>query len=351
MAAIRIRENYSISDNQFVGTHSFVNYNDSSGNLIPVPIYEANSIYGLNQLVGYAKFINRDYGYVCYRGECRLHPTLIPSLYRHSTKLTNANNKIVEHINKIRKDSALRTELNLDDLDEYQEKCVVEGMLQHYGLPTRFIDVVDNLWVALWMGQYERTPTKNIKTKNNYVHYFKRELPNIELARIAIKIHEQWTKLASYPSSFFPLSDIAPIIDGVYPNGIKESNLYQYIILLAIPYSDKSVSKGISVSKTHVLVDLRQALPSIFLRPHAQHGLVVKKRIEKPKSIEQYDMATEVIGIVRIRLDKATNWLGEGVLLTQENLFPTPAFDIGYDILLSRTDLFTKQEYSITRYY
>ena len=28
MAAIRIRENYSISDNQFVGTHGFVNYKD-----------------------------------------------------------------------------------------------------------------------------------------------------------------------------------------------------------------------------------------------------------------------------------------------------------------------------------
>ena len=26
MVAIRIRENYSISDNQFVGTHGFVNY-------------------------------------------------------------------------------------------------------------------------------------------------------------------------------------------------------------------------------------------------------------------------------------------------------------------------------------
>ena len=81
MVAICIRENYTVSDNQFVGTHDFVNYKDSSGNLIPVPIYEANSIYGLNQLVGYAKFINRDYGFVCYRGECRLHPTLIPSLY------------------------------------------------------------------------------------------------------------------------------------------------------------------------------------------------------------------------------------------------------------------------------
>ena len=26
MAAIRIRENYTVSDNQFVGTHGFVNY-------------------------------------------------------------------------------------------------------------------------------------------------------------------------------------------------------------------------------------------------------------------------------------------------------------------------------------
>lgn len=349
MAAIRIRENYMVSDNQFVGTHSFVNYKDSSGNLIPVPIYEANSIYGLNQLVGYAKFINRDYGYVCYRGECRLHPTLIPSLYRHSTKLTNANKKIGEHINKIRKDLALKSELNLSDYGRDHANYVIEGMLQHYGLPTRFVDVVDNLWVALWMGQYEWKTTTN--TKIPYAHYFKRELPDVELNRIAIKINERWKNAKDYPTHPISLTEIDTIIKNFYPDGIIESDLYQYIILLAIPYADKSNSKGISVSKTHVLVDLRQALPSVFLRPHAQHGLVVKKRIGNPTNIQQYDLASEVVGIVRIRLDKASNWLGNGVLLTQENLFPAPAYDLGYDILLSRTDLFTKQEYSITRYY
>ena len=351
MSAIRIRENYPISDNQFIGTHSFINAKDSMGGVVPVPIYEANSIYGLNQLVGYAKFINRDYGYVCYRGECRLHPTLKPSLYRHSQKLANANNKICEHINKIRKDAALRSELNLDDFGDNQEKYVVEGMLQHYGVPTRFVDVVDNLWVALWMGQYACEVKTNVKTKVPYAHYFKRALPNVEFDKLAVKIYEQWKTVDDYPSCSISTSDIASIIDGVYPNGIKESDLYQYIILLAIPYSDKRVSKGITVSKTHVLVDLRQALPSIFLRPHAQHGLVVRKRVGNSTGIEQYDLATDVIGIVRIRLDKASNWLGDGILLTQENLFPAPAYDIGYDVLLNRRDLFTKSSYAITRYY
>lgn len=351
MTAIRIRENYPISDNQFVGTHEFVNNKDSAGAIIPIPIYEVNSMQGLNQLVGYTKFINRDYGYVCYRGECRLHPTLIPSLYRHSKKLTNANNKLCEHIRKIRKDLALSSELNLSDCADKHANYVIEGMLQHYGLPTRFIDVVDNLWVALWMGQYKWKSTTNNKAKITYAHYFKRELPNVELNRIAIKLYDRWKNAIDYPTHPIPLTEIDTTIKSIYPNGIRESDLYQYIILLAIPYADKSNSKGISVSKTHVLVDLRQALPSVFLRPHAQHGLVVKKRIGNPTNIQQYDLATEVVGIVRIRLDKASNWLGNGTLLTQENLFPSPAYDIGYSILLNRTDIFTKQSYSITHYY
>ena len=122
-------------------------------------------------------------------------------------------------------------------------------------------------------------------------------------------------------------------------------------MLLAIPYTEKQVEKGIAVNKNFVTVDLRQALPSTFLRPHAQHGLVVKKRIGKPTNIEDYDMATEVIAIIRVRIDRAASWIGEGFLLSQDNLFPPPAYDFGYDILLSRKDLFEKNNASIIHYY
>ena len=60
-------------------------------------------------------------------------------------------------------------------------------------------------------------------------------------------------------------------------------------------------------------------------------------------------MATNVVGIIKIRIDRAKQWLGNGELLSQENLFPPPAFDNGYDVLLSRTDLFDNN-FTIARY-
>jgi hypothetical protein len=42
--------------------------------------------------------------------------------------------------------------------------------------------------------------------------------------------------------------------------------------------------------------------------------------------------------------------MGNGELLTQNNLFPPPAYDYGFDLLLSRDDLFKDSEYSIAKY-
>lgn len=50
-------------------------YNFSCGHT--VPIYEVSSVHSLNQLIGYAKFINKSFGDVYYRGECKLHDSLL----------------------------------------------------------------------------------------------------------------------------------------------------------------------------------------------------------------------------------------------------------------------------------
>lgn len=89
-----------------------------------------------------------------------------------------------------------------------------------------------------------------------------------------------------------------------------------------------------------------------FLRPHAQHGLVLRRKVHQPTSYgaDAYDIAPAVIGIIKIRIDKVHEWMGNGGLLTQNNLFPPPAYDYGYDLLLSRAELFKDSEYSITKY-
>lgn len=278
-----------------------------------VPIYEVENVHALNQLIGYAKFINCSYGNVYYRGECKLHDTLLPSILRgHSNPSTIVTplNALVE---KVLDDEYMVNQLKLDVLDKISAKLKIEGVLQHYGIKTRFIDLVDNHWVALWMGL-----NRNVKHKQllEYYHYVEREIPLIEFAE---------------------------------GKDCTEEDLFQYLLLLAIPGDSERINNGIYSSNDYYEIDLRQALPSTYLRPHAQHGLVVRKKPHDGDSIEKYDMATNVVGIIKIRIDRAKQWLGNGCLLSQENLFPPPAFDNGYDVLLSRTDLFNDQ-FMIARY-
>ena len=58
------------------------------------------------------------------------------------------------------------------------EKNKIEAMLQHYGIPTRFIDVVDNHWIALWMGL---NYIEHIKQVHTYYHYVERIVSVLDL--------------------------------------------------------------------------------------------------------------------------------------------------------------------------
>lgn len=299
-----ISQRLSIPNAQFCGCHKFLNGSE-------VPIYEITSIHALNQLIGYAKFINRSYGDVYYRGECKLHSQMLPSIYRGCTT-TQSYTKLKAPIDKMSTDAGMIKELNCADDENYNKVFTIEALLQHYGIKTRYLDIVDNHWIALWMGLYRNIKIKKI---NIYNHYIKRDIPNYDL---------------------------------ISRDVLSDNDFYQYVILCAVPGNCKRINNGIFVSNKFIKVDLRQALPSIFLRPHAQHGLVVRKRLNEEK-IDQYDLADSICGIIKIRTDRASKWLGEGNLLTQANLFPAPAYDYGYDLLLSRIDLFNN-EFQIAKY-
>lgn len=280
-----------------------------------VPVYELSSYHALNQMIGYAKFLNKDFGNVYCRGEANLHASLIPSLYRkYTSSIHKAGTSINSIVKKIYLDENLRKELKLCDMDEKLASYCIEGMLQHYGVPTRFVDIVDNHWIALWMGLNKAT---NLKQINHYYRYQKRSLP---------------------------------IVDFLIDQHCEKA-LYQYLLLIAVPTLNCAYNNGIYLSKKNITIDLRQALPSYFLRPHAQHGLVVRKISQKDSAeIKDFDIADSVVGILKVRIDNANNWLGDGALLTQDNLFPPPAFDHGYDLLLSRAELFLGCDFSIAKY-
>ena len=305
MKAIPLKDNLSIPGTKFHCMHSF-----DCGNV--VAIYDVTTMFGLNQLIGYAKFINKKYGEVLYRGETQLHKGLIPSLFRGCVGTTRWD-QVSPLVNKILKSDIIRFAINAGD--NYRlARNKVEGMLQHHGIQTRFIDLVDNHWVALWMGLHKCCDTKKI---GHYYHYERRQVPLVELATGA---------------------------------PVAEEELFQYILLLALPKAGDAAVDGIEQSDNFLKVDLRQALPSVFLRPHSQHGVVARKKVNPSNNAKDYDLASQVIGILRIRIDHASQWLGDGQLLSQDNLFPSPMNDYGYDLLLQLPDDFIPKNFAIAKY-
>lgn len=305
MMAISLKSNLSIPGTKFDHLHTF-----DCGNTVAV--YDVTKMYGLNQIIGHAKFNNKEYGEVLYRGETKLHSGLIPSLFRKCTGTTRWD-QVSPLVNKILQSEEIKFAMNAG-VDHKMARHKVEGMLQHYGIQTRFIDLVDNHWVALWMGLHKCCETKKIQ---HYYHYEKRRIPIVELATGA---------------------------------SVNVEDLYQYILMLALPKSNNAPIDGIELTDEFVKVDLRQALPSVFLRPHSQHGLVARKKVNPSKYAKDYDMASQVIGILRIRIDYVDQWLGNGQLLSQDNLFPNAMNDYGYDLLLQLPDDFIPKNFAIAKY-
>ena len=132
-------------------------------NGVEVPMYEVSTISGFNQLIGFSKLVNRDYGEVYYRGVNKVFDNVLPSLMRARTSgdardLKQVINKLYSN-NKFRETLKLsRPVLNnrlspgensiLKNTINRNNKYIIEGVLQHYSGSTRFLDIVDNHWVA-----------------------------------------------------------------------------------------------------------------------------------------------------------------------------------------------------------
>mgnify|MGYP005809278761 FL=1 len=276
-----------------------------------VPIFEVSDYRALNQLIGYAKFLNTDYGDVYYRGEVHLHNSLLPSISRkpNPPKFEQALNSAIK---KAIDDTKFSRTAKLTGFKGKENPAlIVEALLQHYGYSTHFVDLVDNHWIALWFGlnQFEK-----IQNLSEYCYYQKRNINPIELVT---------TK------------DL-------------EASIYQYMLLVAVDNNAAPVERGIYVGNEIITIDLRSSLPSIFLRPHAQHGLVVRRNIHEPTA--SFDISSNVVAIIRLRIDNVISWIGSGNLLETANLFPSPAYDYGYEILLQRKDLFENEYHKIAQY-
>ncbi len=316
--------NSRVEGAKYIGEHKFKNGHQ-------VPLYELNTTGALNQIIGHAKFNNSTYGNVYYRGISGLYDNVLPALMRN--RANGVPDDLTLILKSICENSYLKESLKLREpiiphslKDKYVNKRIVrfnkycaEALLQHYAGRTRFLDIVDNHWIAIWMGLHTL-----------YMH----------------------GKRNIFCETVLRTIDIHNLYDAVKKGDTTLINKYVYLLLIAIPHSTSLPEYGITECDKFVVVDLRQALPSIYLRPHAQHALVVRK-IDKHninQTANYYDMSEQVICILRIRVDIASEWLGTGMLATQQNLFPSPSIDQGYNNLLMHPEIF-KQPFEIVKYF
>lgn len=239
--------------------------------------------HALVQAAGYLKFrfAKDEHEGIFLRGQARLHRGLVPSLFRGIKRKETQEGRVARLngvIAEFRKQCPILE--NLDDVAH-------EPLLQHYGLRTTWIDLVDNVWVALWFACHN---AKIAGDKSQYLH-FERRVP-------------------------------------------KTADDFAYILLIGADIEGLSkLLAGFGAGPNTELIDLRMASPSIFLRPHSQHALLFRARGNGGG--RPLDYADQIRGVIRISLSDALGWLGDGKMLNTHSLFPPPFYDSGYEFLLS----------------
>lgn len=296
-APVKIPADTKIKGTRKVKIHRF-------NNGTTVPMYDVTTIAGFNQIVGFAKFLNRDYGSVYYRGQTDIYPTVLPSAARDEKTPRARNTRLSKLRQNIVNTPDLYKELHLTNknYNDKKNRLIVESVMQHYGVNTYCLDAVDNHWIALWFGQFKFDPIST----------------------------DDGQKIGTY----------------IRRTSKSKKEKYQYVILIA---ADGNIDQaGYKYGNNVSSIDLRKALPSTFLRPHAQHAIMLKKRNKRKNT--NWDFAGDVVGILRFKIETVTKWLGEGELLSQKSLFPSVDEDDGYKALLSHKDIFESDDSQLTIY-
>lgn len=238
-----------------------------------INVYQIDQVHDLTQFIGFGKYKNNKVGNVFYRGQTSLYSgNLAPSLYRGKSSYEVITQNYNIRIKKV-----------LSDVKMFQDydRSIFEPLIQHYGIKTPYIDVVDNIWVALWFALHQaKSVTIN---SHEYIYYY------------------------------------------------KNMNPYSYIILLASDAKTETGQSGVYRGDKTTLVDLRKAAPSYFLRPHAQHAYMIRKNETAPS-----DYTDLIVGIAKINTKTGFEWLGTNEFLTVSSLFPAAYFDSGYEVMLKR---------------
>lgn len=243
-----------------------------------IPTIEISSYSSLVRVAGYLKYnIGKTIGtQVLFRGQrhCYAQPgkrvSLPPSSYR---TLTEANRRIYEnHLRQFL--VAFRRDRETDETKE--QLVTTEPSLQHYGIRTRWIDVVDSIPHALFFA----------------VH----EFPENGGAYNCIKAQ--------------------PANEG-----------YCYILVVVLRNLVQT-SGGFWKSASAELCDLRCRKTSLMTRPHAQHGLLFRDRLSD-------NAGHRVAAQLALPLGLASTWIG-GDCFHPTQMFPPKSEDPYYGSLLKK---------------
>lgn len=113
--------------------------------------YEVGDIRGLHAAAGTLRYVLKEMGErLYYRGQSKSHAAgIVPSLYRGAQTIEERrlrDNKVANAI------STIKSKANWDPIGSPAQS---EALAQHYGLRTRWVDVLDHLQTAAWFA-YDR---------------------------------------------------------------------------------------------------------------------------------------------------------------------------------------------------
>ncbi|MDM7829877.1 FRG domain-containing protein [Cellulomonas edaphi] len=282
----------------------------------PRRVLHVQDPHALTQAAGWLKFTSTG-GLVLFRGETRLHASTSSSALRaHSGRSLNGwAREFREFVDELLRSKCLCAQASPTAprppfsfsyghlcTEKYDSRngarspivsgtyrAAVEPLLQHYGLRTRWLDVVDNLWVALWFACHRQV------TVGGQAHFLRRSV----------------AQEGGDAMAYVVVMDTGPL----RPAGIP----------------------GYQIGNDCRVIDLRYSVPSVYLRPHAQHGLLMAPRaLHNPEMSNgpENSLNDRVAAHLRIRLGDALEWLGTGGMTSTYTLFPPATKDIGFKRLL-----------------
>ena len=232
----------------------------------------------LSRIVGHLKHgINHNKSGKRYqifmRGQIADYPGMVPTIYRDlqnsSTKLQNRIKAYKELIGKLPK-----------TLDKTRFRGDVGGAtLQHYGIKTPWIDIVDNLFVAIW----------------------------------------------------FAINKITNKEPFEYNRRNKKDYGWIYFIQVEDGQPD---DHGIISGKETKWCDLRSSQTPLSLRPHTQHGLSVCRINWDTNNYDDYVLDKFVLATVKFPINnKFVSLINDIIPSSLNYMFPSSTYDNTYKVL------------------